>query len=188
MRCSRPVVLASAMRSSRLSACLLLVLACGDDAAADALPSPAVQPSNRAATMDPQPALDLLAKYVESVKAAAADGNDDGSVTLTMLDELSAQADAKRSAGTIDAQFHLRFARLINVTKLPFEPRTEASRARIQAELSAFVREVEGTPRPIAKGGLGEIASTLSKEVINLHLLVDDGPTRKELQRKYFDG
>lgn len=114
------------------------------------------------------------------------DGNGDGKIAIELLTRLEASAGKREAAQMITDEFYRRYVRLVTVTVLVFKPRTEATTAEVSAELSAFVSEIEGEPRKVGNGGLAELMGPISREVIDLHLLVDDSEPREAVRAKYF--
>ena len=127
----------------------------------------------------------LLERYVHLIRAVVVHGSADQMIEL--FDELGGEA--AREASKLGPELTRRYQRLLAVTIVMLTPDPDGEeRPLVVEELEAFIAEVEGKPRKLdRKGGLAEIASALTEEVINLHLMLDGSSDREAAREIYFD-
>ncbi|MCH9679795.1 MAG: hypothetical protein K0V04_00045 [Deltaproteobacteria bacterium] len=151
--------------------------------------SPEAKPVAAAAEPDeplhPGPGVALLNSYVGWLKQLAQNGSVDGFAEA--LKEERKRCDSALARGTIDAEFHRRLTRLHHLTELILRPASTEEREVIAKELTAFVREVEGSTRTIGTdGGLADISESIAEEVLRLYEHVAGPAGRKAAEQRHF--
>jgi hypothetical protein len=93
-----------------------------------------------------------------------------------------------KAQGEVDDVFYSRFARLMAVTKLMLVPDSEQILKPIaEKEIRRFVGDVLGDEAAAApKIGLGQLAESLSQEIINLQIYLDTKDQRTKMIEEFY--
>lgn len=104
------------------------------------------------------------------------------------LNNIMAAAVKAKTQGEVDDVFYSRFARLMAVTKLTLVPDTEQILKPIaEKEIRRFVGDVLGDEAAAApKIGIGQLAESLSQEIINLQIYLDTKDLRKKMMEEFY--
>ena len=104
------------------------------------------------------------------------------------LNNMMAAAVKAKTQGEVDDVFYSRFARLMAVTKLTLVPDTEQILKPItEKEIRRFVGDVLGDEAAAApKIGIGQLAESLSQEIINLQIYLDTKDQRRKMMEEFY--
>lgn len=128
----------------------------------------------------------VLDIYIAAFREMAIKGSK--GVLESNLNNIMAAAVKAKAQGEIDDVFYSRFARLMAVTKLTLVPDTEQILKPIaEKEIRRFVGDVLGEEAAAApKIGIGQLAESLSEEIINLQIYLDTKDQRKKMMEEFY--
>lgn len=128
----------------------------------------------------------VLDIYIATFREMATKGSK--GVLESNLNNIMAAAVKAKTQGEIDDVFYSRFARLMAVTKLTLVPDTEQILKPIaEKEIRRFVGDVLGDEAAAApKIGIGQLAESMSQEIINLQIYLDTKDQRKKMMEEFY--
>jgi len=103
------------------------------------------------------------------------------------LHKFMAEATKARAQNRIDGVFFARYARILAIIKIAIAPDPEGILVPMfNEELSRFVREVLGEEyKGSGPEAIGQVASAIADELINLHLYLDNIETKEKLRKAW---
>ncbi len=128
----------------------------------------------------------VLDIYISAFREMAMKGTK--GVLESNLNAIMAAAVKAKAQGEVDDVFYSRFARLMAVTKLTLVPDSEQILKPIaEKEIRRFVGDILGDEAAAAPQiGVGQLAESLSQEIINLQIYLDTKDQRKKMIEEFY--
>ena len=155
-----------------------------------ALAFPALAGDAAAPAIDKKVGYALLDSFTTFFHDMAVSGSGGYEKVSAAFKKFMSDANQARQQNQIDQVFFARYKRILAVMGLTMIPSGEGIFEDIlNQELGHFVKDVLGEESKIgAKGqAIGQLASAVSEEILNLHLYLDDLEAKEKL-RKSFEG
>ena len=155
-----------------------------------ALALPALAGDVVAPAIDKKAGYALLDSFTTVFRDMAVSGSGGYEKVSAAFKKFMSDANRARQQNQIDQVFFSRYKRILAVMGLTIIPSSEGIFEDVlNQELGHFVKDVLGEEfKGSAKGqALGQLASALSEEILNLHLYLDDLEAKAKLRKSFED-